>query len=1322
MYTNASNELNQMIENVNNNSLKARIVFADGSTIDKINKLVFYGGSNKSDAIQIGSTTMAYIELSIETDRLLTNEEVTLECGAKLTDGTEEYIPIGKFTFQKPVGDIDGVEVVANDRMQRFERVYSSSLTYPTTSAEVLNELCTICGVTLATPIENPIEITDKLDGYTCREVLGFISALHGKFACIDRFGELNVRWYSDSPITKETRVIWSFTKAEHNTTIDKVEIHKNTEVSYTSGSGFNVLFNSNPYATQESTDNVFNSINGFTYNASKIELVDDIRLDCWDVINVPYLDGNEYLVPCMALTQDFSNGSTIIQAFSKSEVENEYNYTGAISNYIERVAYELLLANRVIATKVDAEYVNSHAITTENFEAKIAEITTLVVEQIDGRYATIDFANIDIANINKANIGLLFAEVGLLDRATIVDGHVTGFLDAVEINANKITAGTLMVDRLIFRGAENSIIYQLNNITSKNLVPYPYAETTHIDNGIEWTDLGNGRVKANGLASNASAMLISDNITLEPGEYTLSGCPSGGSTSKYRLQLSTADYSKNFNELGNGLTFTLTETTTFAYFRAYINSGTEVTDIIFEPMLCKGTEVLPFEPFRERTQALTSETVNGEVLTDRTITADKIIAKSITSNEIDVAQLFADEAAIRTLVAQSIFTDAIETNRVVVGASDTANEALDKVKKTVKSITMHYLATDIASGVTTSTSGWTTTVQQIDATKKYLWTYQTMTYADGTTTDTTPVISGVYGNEGVDGRPGENGIGVISVIPLYYLKSNTTAPSAPTAEVTTLSTGSGVWTQSIPFYVSGYTYFTCTQTKYTDGTFTWSEVVADNSLTEAYASLENKANRDEVVADNLIPFPYTDSSKASAGITWTAKENGYIVGTGIATGDSSFYLSQNLVLPAGTYTLSGCPSNGSSSTYRLQLATANYSLNLNDYGSGATFTLTEETTFTMFRIFARSGVDASSLIFKPMLEKGDKAHPYTEYKKGGTGIANNLYYQSTTLIDGNKIYTGTVTADKIDVNGLFAKDINVTGTFTATNSAWIRPSWEDTVFIRDYYFGTSSVTLTEQQKKSYDFNKNGDIDLQDVTICKMFATVPEKTLQEVVDDYGYEPINSNVKVVIDPSNPDKVIQLTATNSFGRDVDIYFGTLGIDVPMVNTNSISCANINAKSTIQCEDDVYANYGLDTEISLLGLKEKVDYLQPHGYSLIRYTDIGELSTTQKVYTLFNGRKMSDYGMLLITVGVGATDIRETMYVPTLVFSGSDALPRTLYLECWTDGGTTFNQVQIDYVSDTQIKAFLVTSTTKTKYLNIYGVKVDAALSGRSVDGYF
>ena len=72
-----------------------------------------------------------------------------------------------------------------------------------------------------------------------------------------------------------------------------------------------------------------------------------------------------------------------------------------------------------------------------------------------------------------------------------------------------------------------------------------------------------------------------------------------------------------------------------------------------------------------------------------------------------------------------------------------------------IESVTKYYLASEKNSGITVSMPGWTTTMQQMTETKKYLWSYETIAYTDGTSTKTTPVIIGVHGQNGADGDSG---------------------------------------------------------------------------------------------------------------------------------------------------------------------------------------------------------------------------------------------------------------------------------------------------------------------------------------------------------------------------------------------------------------------------------------------------------------------------------------------------------------------------------------------------------------------------------------
>ena len=75
-----------------------------------------------------------------------------------------------------------------------------------------------------------------------------------------------------------------------------------------------------------------------------------------------------------------------------------------------------------------------------------------------------------------------------------------------------------------------------------------------------------------------------------------------------------------------------------------------------------------------------------------------------------------------------------------------------------IKSIVNYYLASTASSGVTTGTSGWTTTPQSTTTSKKYLWNYEKITYTNGTVVNTTPCIIGTHGATGPQGAKGDTG------------------------------------------------------------------------------------------------------------------------------------------------------------------------------------------------------------------------------------------------------------------------------------------------------------------------------------------------------------------------------------------------------------------------------------------------------------------------------------------------------------------------------------------------------------------------------------
>lgn len=110
--------------------------------------------------------------------------------------------------------------------------------------------------------------------------------------------------------------------------------------------------------------------------------------------------------------------------------------------------------------------------------------------------------------------------------------------------------------------------------------------------NGITFTVEGNGIIAIKGTAT-ANVNINLGNVTLQPGTYTLSGCPTGGNNTKYQLVLHGGG---NIYDTGRTAVFSATDESpmTAAF---YVYAGTTVNFSV-KPMLNAGDTALPWEPY----------------------------------------------------------------------------------------------------------------------------------------------------------------------------------------------------------------------------------------------------------------------------------------------------------------------------------------------------------------------------------------------------------------------------------------------------------------------------------------------------------------------------------------------------------------------------------------------------------------------------------------------------------------------------------------------------------------------------------------------------
>lgn len=361
-----------------------------------LKKMTYENSSSSEESLQLGSAVSAKIELTVaKIDELFENTEISVEIGLKLQGGAYEYVPVGIFTAEHPTNDENSTTFTAYDRMIKTTGIYISDLSYPAKAKDVLNEISVQCGVLIDTSGIDVV-IEKRPEGYTCREMIGYIASLVGGFACVNRIGTIIIKWYEQTDFKLDLSRIMAFEKTESNYHLDYLTANIDNSNSYTAGGGTLGVTFDNPFMTSSGLEDVYNKIKGFTYREVELKAPADIRLDVWDIITAA-VNGVEYSVPVMNIVYEYDGGmSMTVKSFGKTEVETSTDFKGPTSKAVERMYSELITTKELVTKKVDAEWVKANTVTSEkviSIEADILSIKNnyLQTNEADIKYATIE-------------------------------------------------------------------------------------------------------------------------------------------------------------------------------------------------------------------------------------------------------------------------------------------------------------------------------------------------------------------------------------------------------------------------------------------------------------------------------------------------------------------------------------------------------------------------------------------------------------------------------------------------------------------------------------------------------------------------------------------------------------------------------------------------------------------------------------------------------------------------------------------------------------------------------------------------------------------
>lgn len=126
-------------------------------------------------------------------------------------------------------------------------------------------------------------------------------------------------------------------------------------------------------------------------------------------------------------------------------------------------------------------------------------------------------------------------------------------------------------------------------------------------------------------------------------------------------------------------------------------------------------------------------------------------------------------------------------------------------------------------------------------------------------------------------------------------------------------------------------------------------------------------------------------TSQTINNVELVVNKDGSVATNGTASDEITLILQNKISLENNqNYVLSGCPENGSDSTYRLQFWDGYISRNYAEYGNGIEFTYHEESvTNNNIALRIRKGVTVNNLTFKPMIRlASDTDDTYEPYKE----------------------------------------------------------------------------------------------------------------------------------------------------------------------------------------------------------------------------------------------------------------------------------------------------------------------------------------------------
>lgn len=391
----------------------ADITLSNGTVLNLTNEEIWGGGFSYEEAVSeddnftaIGSVVIGSAEIVINniyeeySPYDFTNASVVLYIGMQFENRLEK-IKIGTYQVDDAVYNGATVRLSLLDNIEQFDRSYSTStLVYPATLFQIVQEACTKCGVTLANNsqifphYQYTIPTKPENESLTFREVLSWCATIAGCFVKCNPNGELMFGWFDTTLLDESASELdggtfnpWSagdlydggtFNPWSAGDEYDGGDLHTDRNVHYITGlwsqniamddvvitgvtayvkddsenaaqdilqystgtDGYKIEISDNDFITKTNAQEIVNWLGqqliGLRFRKLNVSQLSDPSIDAGDVGIVIDRKQNVYRILITRVAFSVSGDQTIVCGATTPSRNNATKYTSMTKSYVE--------------------------------------------------------------------------------------------------------------------------------------------------------------------------------------------------------------------------------------------------------------------------------------------------------------------------------------------------------------------------------------------------------------------------------------------------------------------------------------------------------------------------------------------------------------------------------------------------------------------------------------------------------------------------------------------------------------------------------------------------------------------------------------------------------------------------------------------------------------------------------------------------------------------------------------------------------------------------------------------------------------------------